>query len=182
MEKSLNVKGFFLRCPDVVEVLYWGKGIGGLEMSNARTEDVEKVRGLYQELLEGWNQRDAEAMAAPFADDGETIGFDGSEVVGKEEISGHLRPIFEHHETPTYVSKVRNVRLMGPETALLRAIAGMVLPGKSDVESSHNAHQTVVAEKRDGQWQVVLFQNTPAQYHGRPERVEAMTKELQALL
>jgi hypothetical protein len=27
----------------------------------------------------------------------------------------------------------------------------------------------------------VLFQNTPAQFHGRPELVDAMTRELQAV-
>jgi hypothetical protein len=28
---------------------------------------------------------------------------------------------------------------------------------------------------------IVLFQNTPAQFHGRPELVEEMTRELQAV-
>jgi hypothetical protein len=32
-----------------------------------------------------------------------------------------------------------------------------------------------------GQWRIVLFQNTPAQFHGRPSLVEEMTRELQAV-
>jgi hypothetical protein len=42
--------------------------------------------------------------------------------------------------------------------------------------------QTLIAVKRDGQWRIVLFQNTPAQLHGRPELVQAMTEELRQLL
>jgi len=32
--------------------------------------------------------------------------------------------------------------------------------------------------KIDGEWRIKLFQNTPAQFHGRPELVEQMTDEL----
>ncbi|MGZ4033139.1 MAG: SgcJ/EcaC family oxidoreductase, partial [Tumebacillaceae bacterium] len=31
-------------------------------------------------------------------------------------------------------------------------------------------------------WQIALFQNTPAQFHGRPELVEQMTAELRELI
>ncbi len=136
------------------------------------------VRALYRQLLDGWNQRDAEAYAAPFAEDAEVIGFDGSEMTGRAEITSTLRQIFADHVTAAYVCKVRSVRLLGPETAILRAIVGMVPPGQSDLNSAVNAHQTLVAVKRDGTWRIALFQNTPAQFHGRPEMVQQMTEEL----
>jgi hypothetical protein len=31
-------------------------------------------------------------------------------------------------------------------------------------------------------WHIVQFQNTPAQFHGRPEAGEALTSELRALV
>jgi uncharacterized protein (TIGR02246 family) len=43
----------------------------------APSSDEMEVRRLYRELLNGWNQHNAEAFAAPFAEDGEVIGFDG---------------------------------------------------------------------------------------------------------
>jgi len=64
---------------------------------------------------------------------------------------------------------------------ILRAIAGLVPPGQSVINSQTNSHQTVVAQEQDGQWRIVLFQNTPGQFHGRPELVEEMTRELQAV-
>lgn len=45
-----------------------------------------------------------------------------------------------------------------------------------------NAHQTMVVIKKDYKWQIELFQNTPAQLHGRSEWVEQMSEELRELL
>ena len=49
-------------------------------------------------------------------------------------------------------------------------------------QSYVNAHQTLVAVKHDGLWRIQLFQNTPAQFHGRPELVQHMTEELRQVL
>ncbi|MGE5829076.1 MAG: hypothetical protein ACM30G_12065 [Micromonosporaceae bacterium] len=38
--------------------------------------------------------------------------------------------------------------------------------------------QSLLAERSDGEWQIALYQNTPAAYHGRPERGRALTEEL----
>lgn len=148
----------------------------------AYSDEEKEVRSLYARLIEGWNERNAQAMADPFAQDGSMVGFDGSQVEGRDGIREHLKPIFASHPTPPYVTIVRSVRFLGEDAAVLRAIAGMVPPGKTDIEPAFHAIQTVVAEKQDGVWQVVHFQTTPAQFHGRPELVEEMTEELRALL
>jgi uncharacterized protein (TIGR02246 family) len=141
-----------------------------------------EVIALYQKLLDGWNNRNAGAMAEQFTEKGEMIGFDGSQEIGREEIFSHLQPIFESHPTPPYVSKVKDVRFLGSDIAILRAIAGMVPPGHSDIDPKFNAHHTLVAVKSEEGWRIELFQNTPAQFHGRPELVEQMTEELSQLL
>jgi hypothetical protein len=65
---------------------------------------------------------------------------------------------------------------------VLHAVAGMVPPRQSDINPAVNAMQTLVATKPDGRWQIALFQNTPAQFHGRPHLSEALTEELRQLL
>ena len=144
-------------------------GAGELEAS---------VRALYERVLDGWNRASGEAFAAPFAEDGEVVGFDGSETRGRWLIAEEMGRIFADHATGRYVGRVRSVRPLGDGGAVLRAVAGLVPAGESDVEPSLNAIQTVVAEERDGEWRVLLYQNTPAQYHGRPELVESLTEEL----
>ena len=149
---------------------------------DAPPADETEVRTLYRELLDGWNQRNAEAFAAPFAEDGEVIGFDGSQMTGRGDITATLEQIFADHVTAPYVSKVRSVRLVSPDVAVLRAIVGMVPPGQSDLNPAVNAHQTLITAKRDGIWRIELLQTTPAQFHGRPDLVQHMTEELRQVL
>lgn len=146
------------------------------------SSDEMEVRGLYRDLLDGWNQHNADAFAAPFAENGETIGFDGSEMTGRAEIAATLGQIFADHVTAPYVSKVKSVHLLSPEVAVLRAIVGMIPPGQLDFNPALNAHQTLVAARREGPWRIELLQTTPAQFHGRPDLVERMTEELRQQL
>ncbi|VDG97952.1 Uncharacterised protein [Lysinibacillus sphaericus] len=146
------------------------------------TSFCDEIENLYQKLIAAWNNRDAQAIAELFAEQGVQIGFDGSKVIGQKEILSHLEPIFKNHPTAPFITKVKDIRFLGTDVAILHAIAGMIPPGKTDIEPKVNALQTLVAVKTDDDWRVELFQNTPAQFHGRPELVEEMTDELQQLL
>lgn len=141
-----------------------------------------EIQELYQHLLDAWNNRNARGMAELFTEDGESIGFDGSQSIGRMEIFSHLTPIFEHHPTAKFVSKVKSVRFLSTNVAILRSIAGMVPPGASDINPNVNTHHTLIVIHTEGNWKIQLFQNTPAQFHGRPELVEQMTEELRQLL
>jgi uncharacterized protein (TIGR02246 family) len=144
--------------------------------------DHDQIRGLYQALIDAWNDHDAEAFAAVFREDGASIGFDGSELEGREEIVSEIQRIFADHQTAPYVVRVRSVRMLSEGVALLRAVAGMIPPGHKDINPNVNAHHTLIAEKRGGSWFIRLFQNTPAQFHGRPELSEKLTQELRDML
>jgi len=147
-----------------------------------RTMGENEVLALYDRLIAGWNDHDGDAMAEPFAADGVVIGFDGSVSSGRQTIGTEMSNIFADHETGRYAVKVRSVRPLGPHAMILRAIAGLVPPGRTAINPETNSHQTVVAEEQQhGQWKIALFQNTPAQFHGRPGLVEDMTRELQAV-
>jgi uncharacterized protein (TIGR02246 family) len=141
---------------------------------------MAEIEALYRQIIDGWNGHDSEAFAAPFGADGEMIGFDGSHVHGRDAIAESMSAIFTDHETAPYVMKVKEVRRLGDDAELLLAAAGMVPPGKQELEPSRHTWQTVLAARRDGEWKVVLFQNTPAQFHGRPEEVQRFTEDLQA--
>ena len=61
---------------------------------DAPSTDENAVRALYRQMLEGWNTRNPQAFAAAFAEDGEVIGFDGSQMSGRTEIAATLQQIF----------------------------------------------------------------------------------------
>jgi uncharacterized protein (TIGR02246 family) len=139
------------------------------------------VRTLYDRLLNAWNRRNAHDYAELFAPDGTVIGFDGSIMTGAD-IERTIGVIFADHPTATYVAKIRSVRPLGSHAILLHAIVGMIPPNGTDVNPDVNAHQILVAEDHTDAWRIVSFQNTPAQYHGRPDLVERHTREMQELL
>jgi uncharacterized protein (TIGR02246 family) len=134
---------------------------------------------LYRGILEGWNARNAKAMTETLASDATVIGFDGSVHSGRETIESQMADLFRDHPTARYVADLEMVREIGPAGALLRAVAGLVPPASRAVKAEVNAHHTVVAERLNDRWQVLLYQNTAAQFHGRPQLVEQMTKRLQ---
>jgi uncharacterized protein (TIGR02246 family) len=141
-------------------------------------DKIAKVQEIYQQLIEAWNNRNAREMADLFSEQGESIGFDGSQSIGREEIYIHLSPIFKDHPTAQFVNKIKDIRFLSSDIAILRAIAGMIPPGQSDINAKVNTHHTLVVVNNMGNWKIDLFQNTPAQFHGRPELVEQMTEEL----
>ena len=139
---------------------------------------AEEIRALYRGLLECWNRRDPQSLAHLFAEDGNLVGFDGSMLNGRAE----MQRIFADYETGTYVGKIRGVRFLASEVGLLRAVAGMVPPGQTDLNPAVNAVQTLVAVRRDDEWRIALYQNTPARFHGRTEMAQQLTEELRELL
>lgn len=144
--------------------------------------DESAIRSLYQQLMECWNERRAGAYAALFAEDGNVIGFDGSQYSGRGAIETEISRIFADHPTARYVWIIREVRFLAPDVATLRAVVGMVPPGQSDLNPAANAIQTLVSVQQAGRWQIVVFQNTPAQFHGRPEVAQQLTDELRRVL
>jgi uncharacterized protein (TIGR02246 family) len=151
--------------------------------SNPAGADAESAtRDLYERLIEAWNKRNARDYALLFASSGSIVGFDGSQVNGQMEIGAHVSEIFSHHQTASYVTIVREVRPITNDVTLLRANAGMVPPGKADIDPEMNAVQSVVAARKGGKWEIALFQNTPAAYHERPELSKKLTEELRAIL
>ena len=140
------------------------------------------TRELYGRLIEAWNKRNARDYALQFAANGSIVGFDGSQVNGQLEIGAHVSEVFSHHQTAAYVTIVREVRSITTDVTLLRANAGMVPPGKDDINPDMNAVQSLIAARKSGKWEIALFQNTPAAYHGRPELSKKLCEELRAVL
>ena len=143
-----------------------------------READIET---LYLLLLERWNNQDAAGMAALCATHAYMVGFDGSELDGREGIESSIREIFAHHRTPAYVAKVRSVEVF-EDIAILRAVVGMVPPGATDLNPSLNAIQTFVASSDGARWRVQALHSTPAAFHDRPEARQRLTEELRDVL
>lgn len=145
-------------------------------------EAEHDVRKLYDAWIDGWNSKDAGAMAEICDEYCTIIGFDGSMMRGRAEVHSTLESIFNNNPTGRYVRVVRAVGFPADGIAIIDSVVGMVLRGKSDINPSVNAVQSMVAVNREHGWRILHFQNTPAAYHGRPLESEKLTEELRKLI
>ena len=135
-------------------------------MSSGRDETA--VGALYQELMAGWNSGSGESFAAAFAEDGDLIGFDGTHLKGRREIASFHQPLFDKWLKGTrLVGEVKSIRFLTPDVALMHAIGGTVMGGKSEPSPERDSIQTLVATKHGDQWCLAAFQNTRVRPMGR---------------
>ena len=130
--------------------------------------DEAAVRDLYQQLMDGWNHGSGEEFAAPFAEDGDLVAFDGTHFKGRREIIRFHQPLLQTHLKGTrLVGRVTRVRFLSPEVALMHALGGTVLRRKSSPSPERDSIQTLVAMIRSGEWCLVAFHNTRIRPIGR---------------
>lgn len=142
----------------------------------------QEIKRLYFGFLAGWNRRDAREIAELFTIDANVIGFDGSQMNGRDEIGAELSQVFQDHKTAAYLGIVREVRTLAPDVVLLRAVVGMVSPGETSINPAVNAIQTMAATRANDAWRIALLQTTPAAFHGRPDAAAQLTADLQGVL
>src|SRR5262245_33031542 len=118
-------------------------------LQDAQSGSAQEIRALYQQLLGAWNKRNAQDFAALFAENGNVVGFDGSPIDGRAAIEAEIRRIFTDHQTAIYVGKVREVRFLATDVAILRAVSGLVPPGQVDLNPAVNTIQSLVAVKSE---------------------------------
>jgi uncharacterized protein (TIGR02246 family) len=124
--------------------------------------DEAAVRALYQQLMDGWNQGSGDAFASVFTEDGDLVGFDGTHFKGRQEIAPFHQRLFDKWlKGSRLVGEVKDVRFLSPDVALMHAVGGTVMRGKSEPVPERDSIQTLVATRQEGdEWRVAAFQNT----------------------
>jgi len=122
------------------------------------------IRSLYSQMIDGWNKGNGEAFASPFAEDGDLVGFDGTHLKGRQEIVSFHQQLFDTFvKGSRLVGKIRNVRFLTPDVAIMHAVGGTIMAGQSDIEPERNSiHTLVVMKESDDKWRIAAFQNTRA--------------------
>jgi uncharacterized protein (TIGR02246 family) len=120
------------------------------------------VRALYQQLMDGWNQGSGDAFAAVFTEDGDLVAFDGTHFKGRQQIAPFHQQLFDKWlKGSRLVGQVKDVRFLSPDIALMHAVGGTVMRGKSEPSPERDSIQTLVAIRKEGdQWRLAAFQNT----------------------
>jgi uncharacterized protein (TIGR02246 family) len=126
-----------------------------------RSADEREIRALHRRMLDAWKAGDGEAFAAPFSDDALFVGFDGSVTRGRDQIASTHQELFDRWlKGSRLVEERTEVRFLGADVAIVHAVGGTVMRGKSEPAPERDSIQTLVAVRQAGGWSFVSFQNT----------------------
>ena len=146
---------------------------------DSKSHDEAAIRSLYERMMDGWNEGSGNDFAAPFTDDADFVGFDGTHLRGRQEIALFHQQLFDKFiKGSRLVGKIRSIRFLTHYIIVMVAVGGTVMAEQSDIEPERNSIHTLVAIKHDGKWHFTAFQNSRAQFIGRPEESQALTEEL----
>ncbi len=122
--------------------------------------DEAAVRDLYRQMMEGWNQGSGAAFAAVFAEDGDQVAFDGTHFVGRQEIASWHQELFDKWMKGTrLVGRVKDVRFLSPDVALVHAVGSTVMRDQSEPSPERDSIQTLVATRQAGEWRLAALDN-----------------------
>ena len=121
----------------------------------------QALSALFQQMIDGWNQGDGQAYAAPFTEDADYVIVDGKHVKGREVIAlGHQYIFNTVFKGSRVKGQVKDIRFLSADIALLHAEGVLQLPGQAGVAFEQPSTMTIVAIRQTDRWGFTAFQNT----------------------
>jgi uncharacterized protein (TIGR02246 family) len=128
----------------------------------ASDADRQAVLDVLKRGYEAWEANDAEAFVAGYLDDASVVQ-PGIYKKDREEIRTTMAAGFAG---PLQGSRAydhpQDIRFVTDETAIVVSEGGIVFPGQDVVPSEALVRATWVLAKRDGNWYVAAYHNSPA--------------------
>ncbi|MEV0155445.1 SgcJ/EcaC family oxidoreductase [Micromonospora sp. NPDC050686] len=113
-------------------------------------------------LVAAWAQNDAAGIAEVFTEDGIMILPGDVYKKGRGEVLSFMAAAFAGPFKGTGVTgRPVDVRFVGDDVALLRTHGGILAPGETEIAPELAVRSTWVTVRRDGQWQLAAYQNSP---------------------
>ena len=130
-------------------------------MSDIRAADEAAIHAVLADSYKAWEAGDAEGMVANYTADATAImtgSLRGSRDVVRENMAlafaGPLK------DTSTY-NKQLSLRFVGSDAAIVVSESGILFGAETEVPETGKVNVTWVFEKRDGQWLIAAYHNSP---------------------
>jgi uncharacterized protein (TIGR02246 family) len=130
-------------------------------MSDNRAEDQAAIEAVLDTSYKAWADGDADAMVADYTDDATAI-MTGSLRESRDTIRQNMALAFSGplRDTSTY-NKQLSLRFVGEDAAIAVSESGILFAGQTEVPDAAKVNATWVFEKRDGQWLIAAYHNSP---------------------
>jgi uncharacterized protein (TIGR02246 family) len=126
------------------------------------SENEKAVLTVPMRIQAAWAAKDADAFADVFAETGSLLQYD-DELTSREEIRRYMKAGFDG---PFLYSEVMGrplaMRFLGDDVALVVELAGVLLPGETEVAAERQFYATWVIRRREaGELELLSFQVSP---------------------
>ena len=130
-------------------------------MSDNRDADKAAIDAVLAASYKAWDAGDADGMVADYTADATAI-MTGSLRGSREEIRAGMAGAFAGplKDTSTY-NKQLSYRFVGRDAAIVVAESAILFGGQTEAPDAAKVNATWVFEKRDGQWLIAAYHNSP---------------------
>jgi len=124
------------------------------------TSDEKALHEMVYHLEAAWNAADGQSFAEAFAEDADFIHILGGYYTGRAAIEAGHRMIFGTiYKGSTVRYSVERIRFLRPDVAIV-SLRQYLQFHEGGAGSDLEARPTVIADRRDGKWQIAHLQNT----------------------
>ena len=130
-------------------------------MSESRAADEAAIQAVLVDSYKAWDAGDAAGMVANYTADATAI-MTGSLRDSRDVIRHTMALAFEGplKGSSTY-NKQLSLRFLGRDAAIAVYESGILFAGETEVPDAGKVNATWVFEKRDGQWLIAAYHNSP---------------------
>jgi uncharacterized protein (TIGR02246 family) len=130
-------------------------------MSDSHVQDEAAIQAVLADSYKAWAAGDADGMVAGYTADATAI-MTGSLRDSRDVIRANMAIAFAGplKGSSTY-NKQLSVRFVGKDAAIVVSESGILFAGETDLPDTRKVNATWVFEKRDGQWLIAAYHNSP---------------------
>ena len=130
-------------------------------MSNSRVQDEAAIQSVLVDSYQAWERGDAAGMVADYTVDATAI-LTGSLRDGRDVIRNSMALAFEGPlKGSSTTNKQLSLRFVGQDAAILVSESGILFAGETEVPEVRKVNATWVFEKRDDEWMIAAYHNSP---------------------
>jgi uncharacterized protein (TIGR02246 family) len=130
-------------------------------MTDTRVADEAAIQAVLAASYQAWEAGDAEGMVADYTADATAI-MTGSFRDSREVIRESMALAFAGPLKGTSTANRRlSIRFAGRDAAIVISESAILFPGQTEAPDEGKVNATWVFEKRDGQWMVAAYHNSP---------------------
>ena len=136
-------------------------------MSDSRAADEAAIQAVLVDSYKAWEAGDADGMTASYTADATAI-MTGSFRGSRDVIRESMAQAFEGPLTGSSTwNKQLSLRFVGEDAAIVVSESGILFAGETEVPDMRKVNATWVFGKRDGQWLIAAYHNSPVLVPGQ---------------